>query len=147
MTKLNEQLAALEVMTPALLRAEWRRVCKEPLPSIGLDLLKRVIGYRLQERVHGGLAPVVARDLDRMAKRLVKDGTCGSSRALKPGTRLVREWHGRTHHILVLDQGFQFEDRVYRSLTQIAHAITGAKWSGPRFFGLNQPTETGGTNG
>lgn len=109
--------------------------------------MRRAIAHDIQERVHGGLAPNVARELDRIAKRLARDGTCGADRTLKPGTRLVREWHGRTHHVLVLDQGFQFEDRAYRSLSQIAQAITGAKWSGPRFFGLNQPDNSDDVNG
>ena len=55
---------------------------------------------------------------------------------LKPGARLVREWHGRTHSVVVLDDAFEFEGKRYRSLTQIAREITGAHWSGPRFFGL-----------
>jgi Protein of unknown function (DUF2924) len=55
---------------------------------------------------------------------------------LKPGARLVREWRGRTHTVMALDDGFEFEGRLYRSLTQIAREITGAHWSGPRFFGL-----------
>jgi hypothetical protein len=56
--------------------------------------------------------------------------------SIKPGTRLVREWNGRTHHVEVLDKGFRWNDRTYRSLSSIAKAITGAHWSGPRFFGL-----------
>lgn len=138
MSKLDEQLEGLATMSPAQLRAEWRRIYKESVPTIGAELMRRAIAHGLQERVHGGLAPAVSRELDRIAKRLARDGSCGNDRTLKPGTRLVREWHGRTHHVLVLDQGFQFEARAYRSLSQIAQAITGAKWSGPRFFGLNQ---------
>jgi hypothetical protein len=146
-TKLDDQLTALASMSPAQLRAEWRRIYRDSAPAIGHELLRRAIAHRLQEQVHGGLIPSVSRELDRMAKRLARDGTCGSDRVLKPGTRLVREWHGRTNHVLVLDQGFQFEDRVYRSLSQVAHAITGAKWSGPRFFGLNQLAESECANG
>jgi hypothetical protein len=62
-------------------------------------------------------------------------GWCGKP-SIKPGTRLVREWNGRTHHVEVLDKGFRWNDRTYRSLSSIAKAITGAHWSGPRFFGL-----------
>lgn len=63
--------------------------------------------------------------------------------SLKIGTRLVREWHGRTCHVTVLEEGFLFEDRRYASLTQIARAVTGANWSGPRFFGLRQRVRSG----
>ncbi len=62
---------------------------------------------------------------------------------LKPGTTLVREWHGRTHTVLVLaDGGFEHEGRRYASLTRLARAITGARWSGPRFFGLRRSTRS-----
>ena len=54
-----------------------------------------------------------------------------------PGTRLVREWHGRTHHVDVIEDGFVFEGKTHASLSAIARQITGARWSGPRFFGLN----------
>jgi hypothetical protein len=57
---------------------------------------------------------------------------------LKPGTRLVRQWHGQTYRVLVLDHGYQYADRHYQSLTPIAREITGAAWSGPRFFGLKR---------
>jgi hypothetical protein len=55
---------------------------------------------------------------------------------IKSGSRLVREWHGRTHVVTVRDDGFEFEGATYKSLTKIAQDITGARWSGPRFFGL-----------
>jgi len=55
---------------------------------------------------------------------------------LKPGTRLLREWGGKTHTVIVLDDGFEYDGERYPSLTQIARRITAAHWSGPRFFGL-----------
>ena len=67
--------------------------------------------------------------------------------SLKPGTRLVRDWNGRTLNVLVCDEGFELDGRQYGSLTQIAHDVTGARWSGPRFFGLKKrkapPARTG----
>jgi hypothetical protein len=56
--------------------------------------------------------------------------------SVKPGTRLVREWRGRTHAVVVTEDGFEYAVKAFPSLTKIAHAITGAHWSGPRFFGL-----------
>jgi hypothetical protein len=57
---------------------------------------------------------------------------------LKPGTKLVREWHGRVHTVSVLDDGFEYQGERHRSLTHIAQRITGARWSGPRFFGISK---------
>jgi hypothetical protein len=59
---------------------------------------------------------------------------------LKTGARLVRQWRGRTHSVLVLEDGFEYEGQRYRSLTMIADRITGAHWSGPRFFGVTKRT-------
>ena len=56
---------------------------------------------------------------------------------IKPGTRLAREWHGQMHHVLITDAGYSYNDKSYSSLSAIARRITGASWSGPRFFGLN----------
>ena len=72
--------------------------------------------------------------------QLSRSGEVAAERevVLKAGTRLARDWHGKTHHVLVLDEGFLFEDRRYASLTRIANTITGANWSGPRFFGLKR---------
>ena len=152
MRKLDEQLAALATMSPPLLRAEWRRVFREPAPELSDDLLRRDIAYRLQERARGGLVPHIRRRIDK----LVRDADGGNQKAdvpqpvsLRPGTRLVRDWHGKTHQVLVLDDGFLFEDRRYASLTRIACDITGANWSGPRFFGLKQrnTSKTGAARG
>src|SRR5205823_10437464 len=65
-------------------------------------------------------------------------GVLAPAPLLKPGTRLLREWGGRTHTVIVLDDGFEFEGERHRSLTEIARRITGAHWSGPRFFGLRK---------
>ncbi len=149
MARLADALAALATMSPAQLRAEWRRVCQTPPPArLTTDLLRRGIAYRLQERVHGGLPGSYARELDRMVKRRLADAprahgarATGSNRdepRLRPGTRLVRAWQGRTYHVLVAEHGFVMDDREYPSLSSIAEAITGAHWSGPRFFGIDR---------
>lgn len=99
----------------------------------------RGLAYRLQERAHGGLPAATRRELARIAKQLrAGKSMVDTGATLRPGTRLVREWHGKLHQVLVLDGAYLFEDRRYRSLTRIAHTITGANWSGPRFFGLKQ---------
>lgn len=134
---LSLELARLVAMKPAELRSRWREVYRNVAPDIGPDLLRRGIAYRLQERGQGSLTSSTRRDIERQIKRLGKDdGGAGSAPSLKPGTRLVRSWHGKMHQVLVLDSGFEFDGRRYASLTQIAGDITGAHWSGPRFFGL-----------
>lgn len=144
MKRLKDRLAELIDMSPAQLRAEWRQVFRKPPPPLSPDLLARGIAYRLQEKQHGGLAPATVRELNRLARDLAKNGELRLERetAIKPGTRLVRDWGERSHHITVLDQGFLYEDRHYSSLTQIARAITGARWSGPRFFGIKKRSRT-----
>ena len=137
---LDEQLAGLTRMSPAQLRAEWLRVYRDPAPDMTADLLRRGIAWRLQERVMGGLAPSTLREIERLVRQFTRTGEVVSQPPLviKPGTRLVRDWGGKSHHVLVLEEGYLYQDRRYRSLSQIAAHITGAKWSGPRFFGLQQ---------
>ncbi len=138
MAKLDEQLAALATMSPAQLRTEWARVRREPIPTLSPDLLMRGIAYRLQERHYGGLPTAARKELAGFVRKLERGDDIATDRTSvpKPGTRLVRDWQGRSYHVLVLDDGFLFEDRRYGSLSQIARTITGAAWSGPRFFGL-----------
>lgn len=133
----NTELARLLDMKPPELRSKWRDVYRAAAPDIGPDLLRRGIAYRLQERAQGSLTSSTRRDIERQIKRLGRDdGAPVSAPSLKPGTRLVRSWRGRMHQVLVLEEGFEFDGRRYASLTQIASDITGAHWSGPRFFGL-----------
>ncbi len=134
----RELLARLQTLDGAALRAEWRRLLRSEPPRVSRDLLMRALAYRIQERALGGLPKWAAQRLSGPA-----EGGNGSEITpapleprLKPGARLLREWHGQTHSVIVLDDGFEFEGRRYRSLTQIAREITGARWSGPRFFGL-----------
>ena len=138
MGALAEKLEALAIMSPARLRAEWLTLYKAPPPSLSPDLLRRGIAYRLQERVHGCLSTATLREIDRLCRYYLRTGEAVSmpSLRIKPGTRLVRDWGGMSHHVIVLDNGYLYQERRYRSLSQIAVDITGAKWSGPRFFGL-----------
>ena len=120
------------------LRGEWRRLHHKDPPRISHDLLILGIAYRLQEIRHGGLGKATLRKLTTLAKTLRITGRVGPtpSLSLKPGARLVREWHGRPHTVTVTDDGFDYSGTSYQSLTTIAKKITGAHWSGPRFFGL-----------
>ena len=142
MARLDDQMAELATMSPAQLRAEWRRLFRgQIMPGgLGRDLSVRAMAWRLQEQAQGSLSLATRKELTRLSKQLADTGDIDVSSALglKPGTKLVRRWHGRTYQVLVLDEGFQFEDRHYRSLTPTARQITGSAWSGPRFFGLEK---------
>ena len=149
MSALDQHIAALRDLSTAQLRAEWKHVWKEPPPRLGHDLLRRGIAWKLQEQVQGGLPRPVLRELERFARLVERGRPLGPERAAKPGTRLVRQWRGRTFHVAVMDDGFLYDDRRYTSLSQIAQVITGTKWSGPRFFGLagGTPAEVVGGEG
>ena len=138
----DQSIEDLPGMSPAQLRATWRDQYRKPAPDIGADLLRRGLAWRIQARVNGGLTTSTRKAIEKAQEQLARTGSVASSRDLtiKPGTRLVREWHGKTYHVLVLDNGFEHEGRHYESLSQIARAITGAHWSGPRFFGLRKRT-------
>lgn len=146
MATLTEQLTALATMSPAQLRAEWRRLYRSPPPRLTPDLLLRGIAYRLQERAQGGLAASVARELDGVARRLARGERLEAKHTarLRSGTRLVRRWNGVTYSVLVTDDGFVLGDRSFTSLSHVAEAITGAHWSGPRFFGVKPVVATTG---
>lgn len=138
MVSLADTLHGLAAMPSAALRAEWRRLYRAPAPELSPDLLVRGIAWRLQEKQHGGLAPAVERELARLARQGAPPSQpCAPAPAsLRPGTRLVRSWNGETYSVLVTDNGYRMGDQTYASLSSIAKVITGAKWSGPRFFGL-----------
>ena len=120
------------------LRREWRRLNHGEPPRISRDVLVLALGFRLQEIAHGGLGKATRRKLQTMAKALRTTGRVGPAPrlTLKPGARLVREWRGRSHTVTVTEDGFEYAGTSYPSLTKIAKKITGAHWSGPRFFGL-----------
>lgn len=136
MSDMDQRIKALRSFSTAELRTEWQRVWRRPAPRLGHDLLRRGIAWKLQEREYGGLPSSTALALKRNARRLKGGSQLGPKRIAKPGTRLIRQWRGRTYFVGVLNEGFQFEDRQYNSLSQIAKVITGTTWSGPRFFGL-----------
>jgi Protein of unknown function (DUF2924) len=135
------ELARLAESTIFELRGEWRRLHRMPPPMrLSRELLVRAITYKLQERALGGLSKSILRKLES----LNVEPAAGDARkptppiSLKPGTRLVREWRGVTHTVLVHADGVEWNGRRYKSLTVIAREITGARWSGPRFFGLRK---------
>jgi len=141
MSALEDELTALPTLSAQELRSKWQALrCGEPIAPASRDLLLREIAYKMQERAHGGLAPAVKRRLRVLAAELEANGAgvLVPAPLLKPGTRLLREWGGKTHAIIVQEDGFEYDAEQYESLTEIARRITGAHWSGPRFFGLRR---------
>ncbi len=138
---LPQKLTALAELDTAGLRREWRRLYRSYPPlHIRRDLLALAIAWKLQEKVYGGLTAAQKRKLAGIAEELRKNGDRSGSPAIrvKPGSRLVREWHGETHDVLVLEDGFEWNGERRGSLSAIAREITGTQWSGPRFFGLQR---------
>lgn len=137
--ELPSRLAALGTMDRDALVAEWRRQFRAAPPDrIRRDLLELGIAWKLQEKALGGLKKAIATELREMAEALATTGDIRRVKAprLKPGARLVREWGGVTHEVTVTESGFLWNAKAWTSLSAIAGEITGAHWSGPRFFGL-----------
>jgi hypothetical protein len=143
----REALARLPKLDIHELREEWRFLYKaDASPHLSRELLIRAVAYRMQELALGGLRPELQRQLRQIATELKQTG--GAAKRfrpqLKPGTRLMREWQGRTYEVVVLDDGCSWQGARYRSLSEIARKITGTAWSGPLFFGLKQNRSAGG---
>jgi len=136
--EVGRMLQALPVLSVEELRKEWRRLYRSLPPRLSRDLLVRAIAYRIQELRYGGLSKATSRKLAALVQARRSDGEIAPEGAprIRAGARLVREWNGRTHTVTVEEEGFTYAGRSYRSLSAIAREITGARWSGPRFFGL-----------
>jgi hypothetical protein len=136
-SKLEQQLSALATMSSVQLRECWQNIAKIEPPNVPASLLRRLLAQQLQIRQHGGLPALVARELSAR----VNGQNAAQPRASVPlpiheGTRFIREWRGQTIEVLALADSFEWQGRTYGSLSQIAREVTGAHWSGPRFFGL-----------
>ena len=133
--KVEAALAALAAKDRAALVRRWAEVFGCPAPRHAqVGLLRSALAWRCQMESRAGAS---AGGVERLI-RSVRRSTASSAPAsvVAPGTRLLREWQGQTHHVTVLAQGFEYGGQSYRSLTAIARKITGTAWSGPLFFGL-----------
>jgi hypothetical protein len=138
-TACREALSRLPEFNLGELRQQWRGLYQtQPPPNLSRELLLRAVAHRMQELALGGLRPERQRQLRQFAQQLneSQEGQIRPRPELKPGTRLVREWQARSYDVLVLDDGFSWQNTRYRSLSAIARKITGTAWSGPLFFGL-----------
>ena len=123
----------IETMDRAALLAAWSERFGAPAPKgISRTFLRRFLAFEVQARRQGGLPKRVTAALRRDENAARRSATP----ALKPGGRLLREWNGVTHVVDVTAEGYLWNAARYRSLSAVAREITGAHWSGPRFFGL-----------
>jgi hypothetical protein len=144
---LANEIACLRDLNVEGLRAKWHTAFRRRAPPhLPRHLLFHILAYRLQADRLGELDADSRRLLDRIGSgssdetdRLVNNR---SRTELKPGTLLTREWGGHLQRVMVLADGFSWNGTTYPSLSKVAFAITGTRWSGPRFFGLDQsPSE------
>ena len=132
-------LAQIADMSGCELSTEWARRYGAPAPNIWPDLLRMGLAYKFQEQRQGTLSRSARTLLARAsADRGAPAAAVVRARKLTPGTRLVRDWHGVGHTVTVIEKGFEYAGDNWPSLSAIAKAITGAHWTGPRFFGLTE---------
>ncbi len=139
MTEIGREIGVLADLPRSELVERWQTLHRTTPPKcISRRMLVGAIAYAMQAKMYGGLKPAVRRQLRKMAHGDVNGGKVNavSSSKLMPGARLIREWNGRTHVVEVIDGGFVWNGERHGSLSAVARTITGARWSGPRFFGL-----------
>lgn len=130
---LEADLQSIAEMNRLELTAEWRSIFDgPPPPKISRKLMVQMISSQAQWNASGLSKPCLMR---RVEEALNADNG-RTAPGIAPGTRLIREWHGTKHVVDVTPDGFVWRDRTWRSLSAIAREITGARWSGPRFFGV-----------
>jgi DUF2924 family protein len=147
---IDDEMSRLSSLSIEELKSIVAKIIERPVTfAARREFLIRIAAYSVQEREFGGLSPTAKRTLHTLAvsgcppahgaatdsrpvqKRAVR-------RSFKPGTRFIREWHGASHDVLILENGFRYRGKQYASLSVIARKITGTRWSGPAFFGLNK---------
>ncbi len=135
-------LATLMSLDIAALKATWRIAFKAPVPRVARkEFFIRMLAFEIQRRIYGDLSKEVLKTLRQIQSRERKSEDAPVAEDLRAGARLIREWGGATHEVMVMDRGYAYRGRSYASLSEIARCITGARWSGPRFFGLRVPTQ------
>ena len=137
---LAAEIAKLPSLSVAELQAEWGRVIGgEPPKGAHRDYVSRSIAHHIQSKIHGALPPTLKRTLLKVAQSGdVTAVDAAPVRTLQNGAKILKEWQGAVHEVEVIDSGYRYQDRTYKSLSIIAREITGTRWSGPAFFGLKR---------
>lgn len=147
-SNLEDEIARLRDLDLSELRDKWRKHYKtEPSKSFRRDFLVRAVAYQMQVEVYGGLKPSTLRRLKKIAEAL-REGKAEAiftAPKIKPGTLLVRSWRDENHTVMALEQGFAWKGKRYKSLSEVARAITGTQWNGLVFFGV-KPRSLGNKN-
>jgi hypothetical protein len=141
---LASEIASLSKLGIDELRERWKAMFgNSPSRDISRSFLTRAVAYRLQEKAFGGLRPSTQRLLAELAHDSADRSpeAAAPPRVVRPGAVLVREWRGINHQVSVLEKGFSFRGKRYRSLSEVAREITETRWSGPLFFGLKRSQE------
>ncbi len=147
MTNVLVEIARLESLDQVALKERWRELFGDEPPAYRRGFLVKGLAFRVQELAHGGLAPAARTRLDRLAEEQEKatpedNRRRADAETLMIGTTLVREWDGVNHQVTVIDGGFEWQGRKYKSLSAVARAITGTRWNGWLFFGLRKHGKT-----
>ena len=131
---------ALSELDPDRIRDQWHATTGARPPVYASPrLLMLMLAERIQSAQHGGMKPALRRRLEKLSTEFTKgSGDPKLPAKLSPGTVLMRDWQGCRHSVMATGDGFAHEGRTYRSLSEVARAITGTRWSGPAFFGLKQ---------
>ncbi len=142
---LAANLTALHDLSRTELKQRWKELYGSDCPPrLGRVFLVRALAYRIQEQALGGLDRVTLRRFGRAAEDLAAGRSPTPPGAkIKPGTRLLREWQGVVHEVVVLERSVQYRNDSWPSLSAVAREITGTRWSGPRFFGLKGGAQNG----
>jgi hypothetical protein len=140
-TGLTTELLAISHLNRDELIEQWKSIYGRPPPKgFGRRLFELAVAYHLQVATKGGLKPAIVKRLQAYAERDAENRSPKSGsknqNTVSVGSRLVREWHGNTYVVDVGDTGFLFKGQTFKSLSKVAKEITGAHWSGRRFFGL-----------
>ena len=139
------RLVALPQLCKVDLCDLWKQLFNvSPNPKLRRDLMIPILGYRMQEQAFGSLNSSVRTRLSKLATsfEIEPNSTLSSAPAIKPGTRLVRQWGDQVHLVNVEPNGYEYRGIRYQSLSEIARLITGTRWSGPLFFGIKaSPTK------
>jgi hypothetical protein len=140
-TEISTKIQTLPRLSKPELLALWQELfVKPPHPKLRRELMIPVLAYRIQEQTYGDLKLSTRRQLQKLGEELTRnrEAPLQVTPQRRSGTKLLRQYQGQLHEVMVADEGFRYRGQRYESLSEIAREITGTRWSGPAFFGLKQ---------